>query len=207
MPGAALAAPEGVDVDRTHSERPIHRAHTQTEDSRMSKPVSGRRQSKSRRNKPARQLGLEALEDRNMLSASPTSPAIDLSGLSVNSSQYSSSDILVQFKSGAVVNSHVPTLPGTTAGSQLGLVSGLYEINLNPGMTVSRRWQNTAPIRSFKSPTPTTLSRPALHRTTRSSTSSGRCSTPARTAELRATTSASPTPGALPRGVRARSSP
>jgi serine protease len=104
----------------------------------MTIPAKGPARSKSRRKKPGRQIGLEALEDRNMLSASAPSSVIDLSGLTVNSSQYSPNDILVQFKPGAISGNSVPTLPGTTAGAQLGLVSGLYEIMLNTGTTVSK---------------------------------------------------------------------
>jgi subtilisin family serine protease/subtilisin-like proprotein convertase family protein len=73
-----------------------------------------------------------------MLSAGPAPSVIDLSGLAVNTGHQSSSDILVQFKPGAVAGNSVPTLPGTTAGPALGLVPGLYEVTLNPGMTVSR---------------------------------------------------------------------
>jgi subtilisin family serine protease len=90
----------------------------------------------ARRSKPrreARRLGLEALEDRSLLSTA--TPAIDLSGLALHTSQYSSSDILVEFKSTAVNHGVVPALAGTTAGSRLPLVPNLYQINLKPGVT------------------------------------------------------------------------
>jgi subtilisin family serine protease/subtilisin-like proprotein convertase family protein len=80
-------------------------------------------------------LGLEALEDRSLLSAGPAAPAIDLSGLALNRSQYSATDILVEFKAAAVARGAVPTLAGTTAGSQLPLVPDLYQINLRQGVT------------------------------------------------------------------------
>jgi subtilisin family serine protease/subtilisin-like proprotein convertase family protein len=104
----------------------------------MTFPAPGLGWFKWRRKQPARQLALEALEDRNMPSASPAPAAIDLSGLAVNTSKYSPGDILVQFKPGAVTGNSAPTLPGTTAGPALGLVPGLYKVTLNAGMTVSR---------------------------------------------------------------------
>jgi subtilisin family serine protease/subtilisin-like proprotein convertase family protein len=104
----------------------------------MKFPARGRRQSKPAQNQIARRLGLEALEDRNMLSASPASSVIDLSGLAVNTQQYSSSDILVQFKPSALSGKTIPVLPGTSLGSQLSLVSGLYDIQLKAGTSVSK---------------------------------------------------------------------
>jgi subtilisin family serine protease/subtilisin-like proprotein convertase family protein len=80
---------------------------------------------------------LEALEDRNLLSSSPSS-VIDLSGLAVNTSKFSSSDILVEFKSSAISAKGPAALAGTSVGMALGLVPGLYEINLSPGTTVSQ---------------------------------------------------------------------
>jgi subtilisin family serine protease len=81
---------------------------------------------------------LEALEDRNLLSVSSPSSVIDLTGLNVNTAQYSSSDILVEFKPSAVPAKGPAALAGTTAGMALGLVPGLYEINLQSGMTVGQ---------------------------------------------------------------------
>src|ERR1700722_5665163 len=104
----------------------------------MTFPAPGSRRSKPRRKPAARTLGLEALEDRNLLSAGSPSSVIDLSGLAVSSSQYSSSDILVQFKASALTGKAIPTLAGTSVGQKLDLVSGLYQINLNPGTSVSR---------------------------------------------------------------------
>jgi subtilisin family serine protease/subtilisin-like proprotein convertase family protein len=83
---------------------------------------------------------LEVLEDRNLLSSSPAAPVIDLSGLTVNKTQYSSSDILVQFKPGALTSNAYRTLPGTSLGQQVGqgLVANLYEMMLKPGTTVQQ---------------------------------------------------------------------
>jgi serine protease len=95
----------------------------------------------ARRSKPrreARSPGLEILEDRTMLSASSAAPAIDLSGLALNTAQYSSSDILVDFKAIALTGGKVPTLSGTSAGQQLALVPGLYQVLLNNGETVQQ---------------------------------------------------------------------
>jgi subtilisin family serine protease/subtilisin-like proprotein convertase family protein len=96
----------------------------------------------ARRSKPRPQarvlLGLEALEDRSLLSAGPAAPVIDLSGLALNTSQYSSTDILVEFKSTALKSGAVPALAGTTAAQQLPLVPGLYEVQLDRGVSVQQ---------------------------------------------------------------------
>lgn len=101
-------------------------------------PAPGRSRSDHRRKQAARPLKLEALEDRNLLSGSSPSQLIDLTGLAVNTAQYSSSDILVEFKPSAVSAKGPSALAGTTAGMALGLVPDLYEINLQQGTTVSQ---------------------------------------------------------------------
>jgi subtilisin family serine protease len=103
----------------------------------MTRPASGQRRSTPRRKRAARQLGLEALEDRNLLSSSAPSSVISLSGLALNPGQYSSSDILVEFKSSALIDGKAPALPGTSA-EQLPLVAGLYEVKLANGMSVAQ---------------------------------------------------------------------
>jgi subtilisin family serine protease/subtilisin-like proprotein convertase family protein len=79
-----------------------------------------------------RPLLLEMLEDRTVLSATPN--VIDLSGLHVDTSQFNASDILVEFRTSAAPHA---LLPGTTIGRQLGLVNGLYEVDLAKGISVA----------------------------------------------------------------------
>jgi subtilisin family serine protease len=77
-----------------------------------------------------RQLALESLEERCLLSSTQT---IDLSALQATGN-IASDNILVQFKS-----SGTPTaLAGTTIGQALPLVNNLYQVNLNPGVTVAQ---------------------------------------------------------------------
>ena len=83
------------------------------------------------RNRP---LLLERLEDRTLPSVTPN--VIDLGGVQVNTSSYNSSDILVQFRSIAAAPQSL--LQGTTIGQKLDLVSGLFEVNLAPGVTVDQ---------------------------------------------------------------------
>src|SRR5262249_26194250 len=73
-------------------------------------------------------LGIEVLEGRIALSASPL---IDLSGLNV-ADDFAKDHILVQYREGAAP----VALPGTTVGSQIGLVANLYEVDLSPAVTV-----------------------------------------------------------------------
>ena len=75
---------------------------------------------------------LEVLEERTLLDAATAGPLLDLSGLSVNSGSYSSTDILVQFRPGAAP----AALPGTTLGTSTGLVAGLYTVQLDSGVSV-----------------------------------------------------------------------
>ena len=82
-------------------------------------------------------LTLEALEDRTLLSTSPTT-LLDLNGLSVDPSQYSSTDILVSFQGTPGTSGGPAVVAGTTLGSSLPLVSGLYEVNLSGGMSVAQ---------------------------------------------------------------------
>src|SRR5579871_416457 len=84
-----------------------------------------------------RPLGLETLEDRTLLNAAPTT-VLDLNGLSVNQSAYSAHDILVRFQTPPGSPNGSAIVAGTSLGSQLPLVPGVYQINLSPGMTVAR---------------------------------------------------------------------
>ncbi len=83
-------------------------------------------------------LGLEILEDRTLLSAAAPTTVLDLNGLSVNSSQYSSTDILVQFQTPPGVPGGPALVSGTTLANALPLVPGLYEVSLSNGMTVAQ---------------------------------------------------------------------
>ena len=74
-------------------------------------------------------LGVEALEERIVLNAATPLPAAP--ALSVSSSSYSSTDILVQYRT----NQPQSVLPGTNVGPQLDLVSNLYEVDLSDGVT------------------------------------------------------------------------
>jgi subtilisin family serine protease len=78
---------------------------------------------------------LEALEDRTLPSVSPAGPILDLNGLTVNTSAYSSSDILVTFQPGVAPAAYVP---GTALGQALGLVPGLYKVQVAPGVSVTQ---------------------------------------------------------------------
>jgi subtilisin family serine protease len=80
---------------------------------------------------------VEALEERTLPSANPT---IDLSSIQLTGSA-ATDNILVQFRSAALTDGTVPVLPGTTVGEALPLVNGLYQINLNPGVTVAAALQ------------------------------------------------------------------
>jgi subtilisin family serine protease len=87
-----------------------------------------------RSNQSRRLLFLEALEERTLLSAAPT-PVVDLSGLTVDPSAEDPTQILVRF---APSVTPAPALAGTTIGQAPGLVSGLYEVDLGPGVTVAQ---------------------------------------------------------------------
>ncbi len=78
--------------------------------------------------------GLEVLEDRTLLSASNI---LDLSGLHVNTSACSQTDILVRFQTLAGAT---PTaaLAGTTLGPSLDPSLGMYQVNLSPGVSVGQ---------------------------------------------------------------------
>jgi subtilisin family serine protease len=76
-------------------------------------------------------LALEALEGRLLPSASP--PLIDLSSLVVKPGSYDQTNILVEFRAGSTP----AALPGTKLDRPLPLVSGLYEVGLAPGTTVT----------------------------------------------------------------------
>jgi subtilisin family serine protease/subtilisin-like proprotein convertase family protein len=79
----------------------------------------------------ANRLGLETLEDRTLLSASP--PLLDLSSLFVTSS-YAQDHILVRFEPGQAA----APLAGTTLGHALAGLSGLYKVQLGSGMSVTQ---------------------------------------------------------------------
>jgi serine protease len=96
----------------------------------MFRPGKGRGRGHSA---PPGRPGLEALEDRTLLSAGP---AIDLTGLAVNPAAYSQTDILVTFRPGAG-SSPAPALAGTAVGPALPLVSGLYQVDLTGSVTVA----------------------------------------------------------------------
>jgi subtilisin family serine protease/subtilisin-like proprotein convertase family protein len=80
---------------------------------------------------------VEALEDRTLLNAAPTT-ILDLNGLAVDPSHYSSTDILVRFQSAPGKPGGPAAVAGTTLGGSLPLVSNLYEVNLSKGMTVAQ---------------------------------------------------------------------
>jgi subtilisin family serine protease len=80
---------------------------------------------------------VELLEDRTLLSAAPTT-ILDLNGVSINPNQYSSTDILVRFQ-GVPGTPGGPTIvAGTTLGTPLPLVPGLYRVDLAPGVSVAQ---------------------------------------------------------------------
>lgn len=74
---------------------------------------------------PKARLGVEALEDRQLLSAS-------------GASGYASSEILVRFKKDAPALVGSQILSGTTIGPSIGLVPGLRAVSLAPGVSVSQ---------------------------------------------------------------------
>jgi subtilisin family serine protease/subtilisin-like proprotein convertase family protein len=82
-------------------------------------------------------LTLEVLEDRTLLSTTPPT-VLDLNGLTVNPSQYRSTDILVQFQKTPGTPDGPAIVAGTTLGSPLPLANGYYQINLDKGMTVDK---------------------------------------------------------------------
>ena len=88
------------------------------------------RAGKSRAGKQVR-LGLESLEDRNLLSGAASS-MLSLDGVAVGS-HYDASHILVQFREGAMP--HAST--GTSLGPAVSASTGLYEIQLQTGVTVA----------------------------------------------------------------------
>src|SRR5579885_490946 len=88
--------------------------------------------------KPSRQpLTLEVLEDRTLLSTTPTT-VLDLNGLSLDHSKYSSTDILVRFDGTPGTPGGPAIAAGTTLGSSLPLATGYYEVELGKGMTVDK---------------------------------------------------------------------
>lgn len=82
-------------------------------------------------------LALEILEDRTLLNATGPSTVLDLNGLSVNTQQYNSHDILVRFQDPPGTKNGPALVAGTTLGEKLPLVSGLYQVNLSKGTPVA----------------------------------------------------------------------
>jgi subtilisin family serine protease/subtilisin-like proprotein convertase family protein/methionine-rich copper-binding protein CopC len=85
-----------------------------------------------------RPLTVEALEERTLLNAGTSSTVLDLNGLNVNPNQYSSTDILVRFQSTPGSPGGPAIVAGTKLDNPLPLVSGLYQVDLSPGMTVTK---------------------------------------------------------------------
>jgi subtilisin family serine protease/subtilisin-like proprotein convertase family protein len=99
--------------------------------------LSRNRQQKRPRRPSQLQLTLEVLEDRTLLSTTPTT-LLDLNGLSIDPSKFSATDILVRFQE-APGTPHGPAIAaGTTLGGQLPLAAGYYQVDLGKGMTVAK---------------------------------------------------------------------
>jgi serine protease len=97
-----------------------------------------RNRQEKRPRRPSRQpLMLEVLEDRTLLSTTPTT-ILDLNGLSVDASKYSSTDILVQFQGTPGTPGGPAIAAGTRLDSQLPLATGYYKVDLDQGMTVDK---------------------------------------------------------------------
>ncbi|HEY7154911.1 MAG TPA: S8 family serine peptidase [Gemmataceae bacterium] len=99
-------------------------------------------QPRTRRNQRPRRtirqpLRLEALEDRTLLNASPTT-VLDLNGLAVNPNKFTTTDILVRFAQTPGTPGGPTLVAGTTLGSQLPLTTNYYEVNLAKGVTVTQ---------------------------------------------------------------------
>src|SRR5262249_51061939 len=97
---------------------------------------SRKRQEKKLRRRSQQPLTLEALEDRALLSTTPTT-LLDLNRLTVDPSKYSSIDILVRLQETPGQTGGPAIVAGTTLGSQLPLTNGFYQIDLGKGMTVA----------------------------------------------------------------------
>ena len=84
---------------------------------------------------PSARLALEVLEDRIVLNGGATTlPLPSSTAVSVSSTSYASTDILVEYRT----NQPKALLAGTTVGPQLSSVNNLYEINLSQGVTVAQ---------------------------------------------------------------------
>src|SRR5688572_29489931 len=81
-----------------------------------------------RKTRPFRPI-LESLERRDLLSAAPL-PDLRMAGTA-----YDNAHILVRFRTDA---QQPVALQGTQLGHSIGLVSGLWEVNLNNGVTVEQ---------------------------------------------------------------------
>jgi len=95
------------------------------------------RQGKKLRRPSRRPLTLEVLEDRTLLSTTPAT-VLDLNGLSLDHSKFSSTDILVQFQGKPGTPGGPAIAAGTALGTSLPLASGFYQVNLAKGMTVDK---------------------------------------------------------------------
>jgi subtilisin family serine protease/subtilisin-like proprotein convertase family protein len=82
--------------------------------------------------------GLEILEDRTLLSAALPAGTIDLGSIRVDPAAYAPGHILVQLRPGVSAGPGFVTAPGTSLGPTLDAASGLYEVRLAPGVTVSQ---------------------------------------------------------------------
>jgi serine protease len=82
----------------------------------------------------SRRLCLELLEDRSLLSTAASAVTVQLGGLTINQSGYSTSHVLVEFRPGVVPFA----LPGTNLGQAVAADSGMYQENLLAGTTVSQ---------------------------------------------------------------------
>jgi subtilisin family serine protease len=90
-----------------------------------------------RQDRQPQPLQLEELEDRTLLNSAPTT-ILDLNGLSLDQSKFSTTDILVRFQETPGKPGGPAIVQGTTLGGQLPLASGFYQVDLGKGMTVAK---------------------------------------------------------------------
>ncbi len=117
--------------------------------------------SASRTRSPRQPLHLEALEDRTLPSVSVSGPTLQVGALTVEHNQYDAGHILVQFKPSALgAGSAALALSGTTLVAPLGLVPGLYLVNLSGSLSVS------AAVAEYQADSLVTLAEPDYSLTT-----------------------------------------